>query len=91
MLTIIKVYKPSKHAAMKSVTILKRGNKNISAPQKTDDVIILPYLDMEEDMDQLIREMEEEEMLAKENQAKSLMAEINNLNTIRFAELPRVA
>jgi hypothetical protein len=74
---------------MKSVTTQK--NKGISKSKKSVEKIILPFQDTEDDIDQLIREMQEEEMLARENEAYSLMAEIKKLNTIRLPKLPRVA
>jgi hypothetical protein len=73
---------------MKSLTTKKR------TPQTTpsfEEIIILPFANVEEDTDQLLKEMLEEEQLAKENGANYMMAEIERLNDIRFGAFSRVA
>jgi hypothetical protein len=74
---------------MKSLTTTPKGTKKSS--EIFDDIILLPFSDVEEDTDQLLKEMMEEEELAKLNGAQSLMAEIINVNAIRFSTLSRVA
>jgi hypothetical protein len=73
--------------SIKSTTKTFISSKNL----KNDDIIILPFNDTEDDIDQLIKEMQEEELLAKENQAIALYSEIRQVNEIQLEELSRVA
>jgi hypothetical protein len=75
---------------MKSVTLTQKQRK-VYTPKKAEDIIILPFEDLDDDLEQILKEMREDEMLAEENQAINLMAEIKILNAIRLTELPRVA
>ena len=72
---------------MKSLTTITKRAKQST---KNDDIIILSFKD-DENMDDLIKEMQEEEMLAKNNEAMKMMSEINMLNRISFHKLSRVA
>ncbi len=57
---------------------------------KGEDIITLSFPE-DENIDQLMKELEEEKMLGKENQALKMIAEINFLNSMRYNNLSRVA
>lgn len=73
---------------MKSLTTIAKRAKNSTT--KNDDIIILSFKE-DENMDDLIKEMQEEEMLAKKNEAMKMISEINMINRISFNKLSRVA
>ena len=73
---------------MKSLTTITKRAKNSTT--KNDDIIILSFKE-DENMDDLIKEMQEEEMLAKKNEAMKMISEINMINRISFNKLSRVA
>ena len=73
---------------MKSLTTITKRAKNSTT--KNDDIIILSFKE-DENMNDLIKEMQEEEMLAKKNEAMKMISEINMINRISFNKLSRVA
>ncbi|MDQ3193287.1 MAG: hypothetical protein M3Q58_17020 [Bacteroidota bacterium] len=72
---------------MKPVNTTKKRKE---LTQKGDDIITLSFTE-DENIDQLLKEQEEDKMLARENEAINMISEINFMNSIRFNNLSRVA
>ncbi|HET6244733.1 MAG: hypothetical protein H0V01_02770 [Bacteroidetes bacterium] len=71
---------------MKSILTTK-SKKNFTGK---NEIIILNFTE-DDNIDDLIREFEEDKMLSRENEAINMVTEINFLNSIRFNNLSRVA